>query len=182
MFLRYYAGTPLWALKILSLTPVFLGYVFGIIDRNQVKAYVIRRFFKNQPVDKVQSKAREFAEKIIPGLIRPDAQSHLDALQSRGQTLYLCSASISPYLNFWASSQNIQHVLATEMEENDLRYTGEIAGWNIWGAGKVRRIYDHFGSETVRILEAFGDSRGDKEMLHAADVSHWRPFRLTACE
>ena len=32
------------------------------------------------------------------------------------------------------------------------------------------------------IAEAFGDSRGDREMLHAAEVSHWRPFRLNEHE
>ena len=94
------------------------------------------------------------------------------------ESLYICSASIAPYLRAWGRSQNIHNILATELDSDGSRYTGEIKGWNIWGEGKVRRILAEFAPQPVRIMEAYGDSRGDRELLHAAKASYYRPFRL----
>ena len=180
LFLRYYAGTFSWALKILSLLPIFILYVVRIIDRNAVKRHVIKRFFMDQPIERVESKASTFAETVIPGLIRPGAIQEINQRKKDPESLYICSASISPYLRAWGAKQNIHNILATELEVVDGVCTGRIDGWNVWGPGKIRRILAEFSPKSVKINHAYGDTRGDKEMLHAAEVSHWRPFRLTA--
>lgn len=180
LFLRYYAGTFAWAIKILSLLPIFLLYVVRIIDRNAVKRHVIRRFFKNQPIQQVEARAAEFANSVIPNLIRPAAINEINLRKKDPESLYICSASISPYLRAWGAKQNIHNILATELEVVDGVCTGKIDGWNVWGPGKIRRILAEFSPKSVKINHAYGDTRGDREMLHAAEVSHWRPFRLTA--
>ena len=179
LFLRYYAGVLGWAWRIMILLPVFFLYGLRIIDRNAVKHAVIRRFFKNADQQTLDTKAAQFAAEVIPGLIRPQAQAELDVHKNDLESLYICSASITPYLEAWAKAQGIKHVLATELAEHNGTYTGEIKGWNIWGPGKVRRINAEFGDVPFRIREAYGDSRGDRELLHAADVSHYKPFRLS---
>ncbi len=178
LFLRYYAGTTKWFAKILILLPVFIAYGVKLIDRNQVKAHVIRRFFKGHSVATVNDRAKEFARDVIPGLIRPAAQVELDRHKLDIESLYICSASILPYLRAWGNDNGIKQILATELEVDGDTYTGEIKGWNIWGDGKVRRIEAEFAPDPVTIAEAFGDSRGDQELLHAARVSHYKPFRL----
>ena len=178
LFLRYYAGNLKWASNILLLLPVFIGYGLKIVDRNQAKIHVMRRFFKNAPVARLNARAADFAKEIIPGLIRPQAQACLDSKKTELESLYICSASIAPYLRAWGESQNIHNILATELETDGDRYTGEIKGWNIWGEGKIRRILAEFAPHPVKIKEAYGDSRGDREMLHAAEASYFKPFRL----
>ena len=178
LFLRYYDGNLKWASNILLLLPVFIGYGLKIVDRNQAKIHVMRRFFKNAPVARLNARAADFAKEIIPGLIRPQAQACLDSKKSNLESLYICSASIAPYLRAWGESQNIHNILATELETDGDRYTGEIKGWNIWGEGKIRRILAEFAPHHVKIKEAYGDSRGDREMLHAAEASYFKPFRL----
>jgi len=182
LFLRYYNGFLSWMWRIIILIPTFVAYGVKLIDRNAVKKHVIHRFFKNQPIAKVQSRADSFAREVIPGLIRPGAQKALDSLKNDRESLYICSASITPYLKTWGKSQNIHNILATELEHENGVCTGRISGWNVWGPGKIRRILAEFAPNTVKISHAYGDTRGDKEMLHAAEVSHWRPFRLTADE
>jgi len=182
LFLKYYSGFTGWLIRIFMLLPIFVFYGFRIIDRNAVKRHVIRRFFKNQHHDKVRKKAELFAANVIPGLIRPGAKIELERRKSEPESLYICSASISPYLRAWGDKQNIHNILATELEVVDGVCTGRIEGWNVWGPGKIRRILAEFSPNTVKINHAYGDTRGDREMLHAAEVSHWRPFRLTADE
>lgn len=178
LFLRYYAGTLRWALNILLLLPVFCAYGVRLVDRNAVKAHVIRRFFKGAAENDVNERARRFAQDVIPSLIRPGAQKALDLAKKRPETLYICSASIGPYLREWGRSQNIHNILATELATSNGVCTGEIEGWNVWGDGKVRRIEAEFAPDSVEIVEAYGDSRGDRELLHAAHVSYWQPFRV----
>ena len=69
--------------------------------------------------------------------------------------------------------------MATELATDNGRITGEIEGYNVWGKNKVRRIFDQFAPHSVKIIEAYGDTRGDREMLHAAKASFFRPFRVT---
>jgi len=178
LFLRYYAGNLKWTANILLLLPIFIGYGLKVVDRNQAKIHVMRRFFKNASVAKLNARAAAFATEIIPSLIRPQAQACLDSKKAHPDSLYICSASITPYLRAWGESQNIHNILATELETDGDRYTGEIKGWNIWGEGKMRRILAEFAPHPVKIMEAYGDSRGDREMLHAAEASFFQPFRL----
>ncbi len=182
LFLRYYVGLFGWAWRIISLVPVFLAYGIKLIDRHAVKKHVINRFFKGQPIAKVEQKAQTFAHTVIPTLIRPGALKELNTRKKDPESLYICSASITPYLRAWGETQNIHNILATELEVEDGVCTGRIKGWNVWGSGKIRRILAEFSPKSVKINHAYGDTRGDKEMLHAAEVSHWRPFRLTAHE
>lgn len=178
LFLRYWAGTPLWALKLLKLSPIFLVYVLKIIDRNAVKTHVIRAFFKNTDAMALQARADQFARDVIPNLIRPGALETLKQKNSLPYTLYIVSASIEPYLVSWAKTQDIHNVLSTKLCIVNNRLTGEIDGINCWGAGKIAKIATEMSDTPYFIAEAYGDTRGDKEMLHAAQASFWQPFRL----
>ena len=185
LFLRYYAGTSRWLVNIIRLLPTFIRYKSGLIDRHAVKKAVIHRFFAGKSAKDVNLRATQFAKDIIPALIRPAAQRRLDALLAHpdcgAESLYICSASIGPYLRAWAGSSGIHtnHVMATELAVNEDRITGELKGYNVWGENKVRRIFDQFAPHSVEIVEAYGDTRGDQEMLHAAKASFFQPFRVT---
>ena len=48
---------------------------------------------------------------------------------------------------------------------------------NCYGPEKVRRIREVFPDRDNYHLTAFGDSRGDKEMLDYADQGYYKPFR-----
>ncbi len=179
LFLRYWAGTPLWILKIIRLLPIFALYGLRIIDRNRVKAHVVRVFFKNADEAELKSKAEKFAKEIIPGLIRPKA---LERLQERSKnpeySVYIVSASIDDYLIPWAKQHNISNILATNLQKINGRLTGEISGINCWGHGKMVKIAEKMADKPYILLESYGDSRGDREMLHNAEVSFYKPFRF----
>ena len=97
LFLRYYAGTAKWVVNILLLLPIFIGYGLKIVDRNQAKIHVTRRFFKNAPTAKLNARATDFAKEIIPGLIRPQAQACLDSKKQK-VSHYIYAALQSPHI------------------------------------------------------------------------------------
>ena len=184
LFLKYYAGTTCWLMNITRLMPTFIAYKMGRTDRHAVKKAVINQFFAGKLAADVQAKAVQFADEIIPDLIRPAALDRIKVLladpKCGPESLYICSASIGPYLRCWANSVGIheEHVMSTELEIVNKRITGGLDGYNVWGANKVRRIIDQFASKSVKIKEAYGDTRGDQEMLHAAEASFFKPFRV----
>ena len=178
LFLRYWAGTPLWALKLLKLLPIFIAYTLKFINRDTVKIHVVRTFFKGADLDTLNRRATQFAEEVIPDLIRPGALECLKQKNKPPYTLYIVSASIEPYLKVWAKSHSIENVLSTKLSTANGRLTGEIDGINCWGAGKTAKIAAKLAKTPYFIAEAYGDTRGDREMLHAAEASFWRPFRL----
>ena len=83
-------------------------------------------------------------------------------------------------------------VLGTQIEVIDGRLTGKFKSNNCYGEEKVHRICEALTTTTANAygtpslsfdraqydIEAFGDSRGDKEMLAYADKGHYKPFRI----
>jgi phosphoserine phosphatase len=67
-------------------------------------------------------------------------------------------------------------LLATELRRDDGRWQPVLAGANCKGPEKVRRLEAHLGTLVGLELEAYGDSRGDRELLEVATVPHYRSF------
>ena len=178
LFLRYYAGTPVWALKIASLLHVFAAYGLKLIDRTAVKRRVIRRFFKGKREADVMDSAAKFARDVIPQFVRPAALAEVKAKLLRGEAVALVSASINPYLDVWAESVGVPKVIATRLKSESGFLTGELDGVNCWGEGKLSAIKAEMGRKKYEIAEAYGDTDGDKPMLIAAKASFYRPFRV----
>ena len=178
LFLRYWAGTPRWAFNILKLLPIFIAYMLRIINRDKVKEHVVRTFFKNADEDAFNKRAAQFAREVIPALIRPKALKTLKQKNAPPHTLYIVSASINHYLDIWAKDNGINNVIATNLDVVNGRLTGELSGENCWGAGKMTKIAAEMAQTPYIITEAYGDTRGDREMLHAAQASFFKPFRL----
>jgi phosphatidylglycerophosphatase C len=177
-FLRYYAGPVKWSVNILKLMPVFIGYVFKLVSRDQVKAGLVRTFFTGADAKDFQARADQFATEVIPGLIRPAALEGLTGKNKTPYTVYIVSASISPYLKTWAKMHGINNVIGTDLKIEDGRLTGELDGRNCWGPGKIAKIEQEMGKNPYILVEAYGDTRGDREMLHASQESFFKPFRL----
>ena len=47
---------------------------------------------------------------------------------------------------------------------------------NCFGPEKVRRVKEKYELENYEKIYAYGDSRGDKELLEFADYSDFKPF------
>lgn len=176
IFFRYHAGNLRWTLVILKLLPVFFGYVLKMVPRDTVKAKLVESFLTGADAAEFQAKADQYAKDVIPGLIRPNALKALIAKNNGPDTVYIVSASLSAYITPWAKSHGIKNVIATDLEIENGRLTGRLDGANCWGPGKITKIDEKFGKVGYILKEAYGDTRGDREMLHAAQESFFKPF------
>lgn len=170
-FIKFYHGIfpLLGGLAILS--PVLLGYKLRIIANDVAKQVVLRYFFGNATVAEFKIKSAMFAASIIPRLIRPGAEALLRQELSRNSVIAIVSASPENWVKPWCDALGV-NCLATRLEIIDGKISGKILGANCYGEEKVRRIREVFQVEAFDKVIAYGDSRGDKEMLMLADEKY----------
>ena len=110
-------------------------------------------------------------------MIRIDGLDRLKWHQQQGHICILASASLDVYLEHWSRSQKFDGLVCSKLEYDDEgKATGSLLGRNCHGAEKVRRLHELIDAANITELYAYGDSRGDRELLAAADHSYFRNF------
>lgn len=175
-FLIFAAG---WAKGLCLLfldLPYLVGYVFGASSRQGTKERILSRFFRGMQIQELTKLAQEYAKKKLPGQIRPEALEKIRWHHEQGHRCVIVSASIDLYLKPWAEAVGVQDVIGSKLETKENLVTGKLIGANCWGPEKVRRLTETFGDLGQYTLYAYGDSRGDEEMLAVADHPHHLSF------
>jgi phosphatidylglycerophosphatase C len=87
----------------------------------------------------------------------------------------LVSASLRPYLEPLGAELAVDGVLCTDAETAHGRYTDRLDGPNCRAGEKAVRLHAWLEANglTGARLWAYGDSRGDREMLAMADRPVW---------
>lgn len=108
--------------------------------------------------------------RILPGL-RPDVLERLRHHQAQGHTVMLVSGGFRRLLEMLAAELSIPHVVGTEAEVRDGRYTGRPTGLAITGRGKVEGIRRLAAREGLDLdwphSYAYADNRTDIPLLEA---------------
>lgn len=174
-FLRWRAGPAGYALGLLRLLPALVGYAFDR-DRGRLKAQAVRIFLRGVAREALDRQARAFAAEAAPGLLRPDALAKWERLRAAGVRLVIVTASPEETVRPFAEHLGADDLLGTRLGfDGEGRVTGAFAGENCRGEEKVSRLRLHFG-EDVRLVAAYGDTGGDREMLAIADRPGYRVF------
>jgi phosphatidylglycerophosphatase C len=88
--------------------------------------------------------------------------------QQKGHYCVLVTASLTIYTRPWAEELGFQHVLGSELQFDQAGCaTGMLVEGNCYGPEKERRLRAILPADAR--LYAYGDSRGDQEMLAMAD-------------
>jgi phosphatidylglycerophosphatase C len=168
-FLRAALGTPrvVWALARTS--PRLVVAALAERKRDAAKASLVRRTLAGYDAARLADVAGRFADKVVGRHLRADVVERVEWHRRQGHELVLVSASLATYLDPIAKQLGFDAVLATELAVDDEgRLTGELAGPNVRGAEKVRRLDVWLGGRAAFVW-AYGDSSGDRELLARAD-------------
>jgi phosphatidylglycerophosphatase C len=175
-FLRAVAG-DLGLLRVAATNAHKLVAARFIDDRrDEAKAAVVRAVFTGRSVEDVTRVAGGFAETVLREHLRPELVERLRWHQAEGHVVVFVSASLTPYLRAIAAALDVSAALSTDLAIGpDARYTGAITGHNVRGQEKVRRLDAWLAGTGLLDAEvwAYGDSRGDRELLTRADHPFW---------
>ncbi|GAB4272744.1 MAG: HAD-IB family hydrolase [Candidatus Rifleibacteriota bacterium] len=173
-FILFIFGKKALLLGALKLSPWLLGYIARLIPNHAAKRKVVDHFFKGMSKDDFEKFAKEFVRNRLNKMIRPDAMKKILWHLQNGDRIIVVSASFQDYLKHWCDQHKIE-IIGTKLEWKDGVLTGNF-DTNCWGQEKVRRIKEHLNIEDYDEIFAYGDSRGDKEMLEMADHKGFRIF------
>jgi len=167
----YFNGT----LRLLSLLPTFILYVFGSKGRQETKEAVLARCFSAWSLHDLRRVGASYAKERLPALLRPEALSRLQWHLGEGHRCVLVSASLDIYLEPWTRQVGFDDLLSSRlMTDAEGLVSGKLVGRNCWGAEKIRLLEDLLGPREDYQLYAYGDSRGDYELLESADWAFYR--------
>jgi phosphatidylglycerophosphatase C len=175
VFLWYSVGMPRFLLNIVKCLPAFIAYFLKIMRRGKTKEYILKQFFGGRPYSWILDKAAHFSQEKIPSLLLPQAMQRLQWHKEQGHRCFLVSGTLEIYLKPWAEKAGFDGVIATQLEltpQNTI--TGRLKDGNCYGPEKQRRLENILGKRDSYTLYAYGDSRGDKELLAMADHPFYR--------
>lgn len=174
-YIQSVVGKNKFYAKLLALIPIYLGYRLGLKSNHLAKQQLLHIFLKGFSYEVLKQKGQEYAIQQIPALVRPEALQRIHWHQTQGHYCVLVSAGLELYLSPWAQQHGFNDLICTQINENtDGSTDGVIIGTNCFGPEKVNRLITKLGPKDQYTLYAYGDSRGDRELLEIADYAYYR--------
>lgn len=174
-FTRRVAGTSRLLRGILR-QPVRIFSALRSRDRDAVKAVFAEIAFAGIDATDLDNHGIAFADEVYSGWMRDDVARRFRWHQEQGHVVVLVSASFETYLAPLGDLLEADAVLCTRLEMVDGVATGRLDGPNCRGAEKVQRIArwcEESGLSLESVEYAYGDSKGDLEMLALARNSFY---------
>lgn len=168
-FIQYHNGYIKFYLGLFILSPVLICYKFKIIPNYVAKEIILRYFFRNSNINKFNNIAIDYSLNHIPNILREQAIDKINWHKQEGHTVVVVSASIECWLKPWCEKNNLE-LIATKLEIKDEVITGNLITKNCYGIEKRNRINEKYDLTLYDFIYAYGDTKGDKEMLELADI------------
>ena len=179
-FIKYAKGRGRFLMVFLMYSPLLVLMKLHMYPNWKAKQQIFAHLFAGMRIEKFDALCRGFAEEN-QHLLRPKGITLMHEALVAGAQVFIVSASIDNWVRPFFDIRNLKgvQVLVTQIEVEDGKLSGNFNSNNCYGKEKVHRIAEALKSfeRSEYEIEAFGDSRGDKEMLAFADKGHFKPFR-----
>jgi phosphatidylglycerophosphatase C len=171
----YNVGFIRFSLTMLSLLPHLLLMKIGLVSIQRAKELMLRRFWGGMHVSEFKAICNRYCEERLPSIIHRDAWNKIKWHLQLGHYVVIVSASAENWVLPWAQANGLQ-VIATQLEVVKDTLTGNLASPNCNGPEKVARIRQSLDVENFKPVYAYGNSKGDTQMLQMADFCFYRKF------
>ncbi|BAW80954.1 haloacid dehalogenase-like (HAD) superfamily protein [Candidatus Nitrosoglobus terrae] len=142
-------------------------YQEGTLDIDEFLAFQLAPLSQYAPSQLERWRSQYLEEKIRP-IMLPKAQNLLSAHQAQGHTLLIITATNRFITQPIAEMLQVDHLIATEPEIREGRYTGRVSGIPSYREGKVIRLKTWLKTQSLTLEEAswfYSDSHNDIPLL-----------------
>lgn len=168
-FIKFACGVPRFYWGFLLFCPILILMKLHLYPNWKAKQLFFSHFFKGWEYNDFKAKGQLFANEIEKMENRKMLEKLNDHL-NHSDVVYVISASIFEWVQPWCEKIGVSRVLATQIEvDANGIISGRFATKNCYGKEKVRRLLEVEPERRSYILYAYGDSRGDKEMIAFSD-------------
>lgn len=168
-FVRFTHGLPRMILGILRYSPWLLLMMMGRYSNGKLKERIFAYFYSGVSYEQFVQWGKEFSH-MAESMLNTSMLKRLQRHASEGHTLCVVSASVDEWVRPICLNLGVDEVIATRVEvSSEGKLTGRFSSPNCYGAQKVERLLEVYPQGSISYLYAYGDSRGDKELLEFAD-------------
>jgi HAD superfamily hydrolase (TIGR01490 family) len=145
-------------------------YDEGTLDIFEFLQFSLQPLSENDPEFLKELRERFIQEKIEP-IILPAGRDLITRHEQSGDTMMIITATNSFVTSPIAKSLGIKHLIATEPEMIDGRYTGKVAGEPSYREGKVNRLQTWLKQHghNMEGSSFYSDSHNDIPLLEMVD-------------
>jgi len=144
-------------------------YVAGTLDIHEFLGFALRPLAAHQPADLERWHAEFMASRIRP-MIGAPARALVQQHQGAGDLCAIITATNSFVTRPIAREFGVEHLIATEPESKNGRFTGRVAGIPCFREGKVKRLDEWLAGRGQRLggfteSTLYSDSHNDLPLL-----------------
>lgn len=145
-------------------------YVEGTLDIYEFLRFALKPLSENNLEGLLQLREQFMQEKIEP-IILPAGLELIDKHRQAGDTLIIITATNTFVTAPIAERLGIEHLLGTEPEMVDGRYTGEVAGIPSYREGKIKRLNQWLWEYNADLKGSifYSDSHNDIPLLETVE-------------
>jgi len=167
---RFYSG-------FLLFSPLLVAMKLKIYPNWKAKQQLFSFFYKGVSIEQFNHWSNGFIVEIEK-ILRSKAVEAIKSHKDNDDKVVIISASIENWIIPWADRMGVDTVLATKIEiDNNGLLTGKFSTKNCYGREKVNRLLEIFPDRNNYKLTAYGDSRGDRELIDFADKGFYNNFQ-----
>jgi phosphatidylglycerophosphatase C len=167
-FLRRACGRSPTAAALLAQSLLIVRSLTGNASRHDAKERLLARLLRGRSLADLEEAADAFADSVMATGMRAEILERVERHRGEGHELVIVTASPELYVTPLGRRLGVDAVLGTRLEVDEAGYlTGRLEGLNCRGPEKVARLQAWLG-EDATVAWAYGDSRGDRELLALA--------------
>jgi HAD superfamily hydrolase (TIGR01490 family) len=177
-FIRFAKGNGpfLWGFMLYS--PLLIAFKLRLYPNWKAKQRIFTHFFGGMKYADFTRLCQRFYQERGEGLVYKEAKKRIEKHLSEKTEIVVITASVEDWVRPFTEAMHIQHLLGTKLEvTSEGKLTGRFSTPNCYGLEKVNRLKELYPERETYHLTAYGDSRGDKELLDYADERNYKLFR-----
>jgi len=146
----------------------YAEYLAGRLDILEFLRFQLQPLRDNSMADLERWRARFMVDKILPMITAP-ARELVELHRRRGDTLVIVTATNRFITEPIAEEFAVEHLLATEPERENGRFTGAVAGPPCYQQGKLNHLQQWLNSHGEDLSDSwcYSDSHNDLPLLRA---------------
>lgn len=174
-FIRYSKGVWAFLYGFMLYSPLLILMKLKLYPNWKTKQKIFSYYYKGMKLDDFNLICNQFANDCSY-LLRNSAIKSLQNNVNENNNVVIISASVDNWVIPFMKQFKVI-VIGTRIEtDNNNIITGRFLTKNCYGLEKINRLLNVYPNRKEYNLYAYGDSRGDKELLKFADESFYRIF------
>lgn len=145
-------------------------YQAGTLDIHAFLAFQLRPLAQHD-INNLHAWRRQFMQDKIAPIILPKARSLLQQHRDQGHTLMIITSTNRFITEPIAAELGVEHLLASEPEMSNGRYTGTVAGVPCYQEGKIENLGKWLAGRDCSLEGSwfYSDSHNDRPLLDRVD-------------